>query len=207
MICNGCSYAPVYDDQGNKVAKRNCPYCRTPHASIAENKKRVEKRAHAGDSIAIYNLGYYYSEGIYGYPQDYTKALELYYRAAELGYAEAYCNIGYAYDHGEGVEKDEKKANHYYELAAIKGNADARYNLATTEKKAGNMNRALKHYMIAVASGDSVALKQIKRLYSKGHATKEDYSKALRSYQEFLSEIKSSQRDEAAAYADYYRYY
>ena len=137
--------------------------------------------------------------GICGYQQDHIKALELYHRAAELDCANAYVSIGYAHNYGKGVEVNKKKAKHYYELAAMKGDADARYNIATTEKNTGNMNRALKHYMIAVGSGHSNSLNQIKRLYSIGHATKEDYMKALQTYQAYLGEIKSPQRDEAAA--------
>ena len=105
------------------------------------------------------------------------------------------------------MEKDERKANRYYELAAIKGDVGARYNLATNEKSAGNMNRALKHYMIAVVSGDSISLNKVKELYSNGHATKEDYTKALQSYQEYLGEINSPQRDKAAIDNVDYRYH
>ena len=119
----------------------------------------------------------------------------------------AYCNIGYAYSHGEGVEVDMKKATHYYELAAMKGNAMARHNVALIEKKAGNIDRALKHYMIAARSGWSNSLKGMKQLYSNRHATKEQYTKALQLYQTYLSEIKSKQRDEAASADEDYRYY
>ena len=69
------------------------------------------------------------------------------------------------------------------------------------------MDRALKHHMIAVADGYSKSLKDIHELYSDGHATKEDYTKALQSYQAYLGEIKSKQRDEAAAAREDYRYY
>ena len=105
------------------------------------------------------------------------------------------------------MEVDKEKAKHFYGLAAMKGDADARYNLATTEKNAGNINRALKHYMIAVQGGDSVSLDTIKVLYKYELATKENYTKALRSYQEYLGEIKSPQRDKAAAAHEDYRYY
>ena len=67
----------------------------------------------AGDSQAIYNLGCCYRDGIKGFPQNHTKALELWHQAGELGYTIAYNNIGYAYQHGEGVEVDKKKAKHY----------------------------------------------------------------------------------------------
>ena len=47
----------------------------------------------------------------------------------------------------------------------------------------------------------------IKQMYTDGYSTKEDYTKALQLYQAYLGEIKSKQRDEAAAYSDRYRYY
>ena len=207
-ICSGCHYAPVYDDQGNIVAKRKCPFCRVPTAkSNEEIIKRTMKRVEMNDPIAIFNLGVYYSDGEYGYPQDHIKALELWQKAAGLGNAEAYASIGYAYHHGDGVEVDNKKAKYYYELAAMKGDASARYNLGNAEKKAGNIDRAIKHYLIASRSGYSDSLKQIQRIYSNGQATKEDYTKALQLFQTYLAEIKSPQRDEAAAFSDEYRYY
>jgi uncharacterized protein len=52
-------------------------------------------------------------------PRNYYKALKLWHRAGELSYAEAYNNIGNLYYTGEGAERDEKKADHYYELAAM----------------------------------------------------------------------------------------
>ena len=36
VICSGCCYAPVYDNQGNKVDNKKCPYCRTPWPSSYE---------------------------------------------------------------------------------------------------------------------------------------------------------------------------
>ena len=50
------------------------------------------------------------------------------------------------------------------------------------------------------------SLKNIKNMYIDGYATKDDYAKALRGYQAFVDEIRSDQRDEAAAIHDY-RYY
>ena len=40
-----------------------------------------------------------------------------------------------------------------------------------------------------------------------GHATRDDYAKALRAYQAYLEEIKSDQRNKAAEYSDRYKYY
>jgi len=207
-ICSGCSYAPVYDNQGNKVDEKKCAFCRTPWPkSRDEAIERANKRMEKDDAIAIYNIGVFYRDGSNGFPQDYTKALELWHRAAELGNAKSYCNIGYAHDYGEGVEVDKKKAIHYYEQAAMLGHTGARYNLGLNEVDADNFDRAIKHFMIAIRDGYADSLDKIKQLYTKGYATKDDYTKALQLYQTYLGEIKSRQRDEAAAANEENRYY
>ena len=206
LICSGCAYAPVYDDKGNIVTEKSCPFCRTPNPTNEEAINRANKRVECGDAMAIYDLANNYANGV-GHQQDYTKALELYHRAAEFGYAEAYFNVGCSYDCGLGVKQNKKKAMHYYELAAIGGCMMSRHNLGIDEEDAGNMDRSLKHYMIAVRGGVSNAVKGVQRLYSDGYATKDDYSQALESYQAYLGEIKKYQRDEAAAAHDTYKYY
>jgi len=208
VICSGCIHAPLYDNQGNEVNNAKCPFCRIPTPySDEEGIKRFRKRVEANDAMAICHLGCYYRDGLHGLPRDYTKALELYHKAAELGYAKAYCSIGYAHDYGEGVIVDKEKAIHYYELAAMGGDEVARYNLGNKEHRAGNMDRALKHYMIATRDGLAVSLEEIKEMYSNGQATKENFTEALCTYQEYLGEIKSAQRDKAAAVDEDNRYY
>ena len=151
-------------------------------------------------------IGCYYATGDDGFVQDDIKALELWHQSGELGYSPAYTNIGYAYSIGDGVGVDEKKAVHYYEQAAIGGNEVARNNLGCIEEDAGNTERALKHWMIAVKSGCNNSLKGIQDLYTEGNATKEDYTAALHAYQAYLNEIKSAQR-EASVISDDYKYY
>ena len=211
VICSGCAHAPVYDDQGNKVdnEKQNeCAFCRVvAPKSDEEMMERERNRMEKDDPIAIYNQGCNYREGACGFPQDYAKALDLFHRAAKLGHAGAYLGIGNVYDIGQGVKVDKKKAKHYYELSAIGGDTQARYNLGCMEMMEGNIDIALKHLMIAVRGGHTKSLEMIKLLYSKGQATKDDYTKALRLYQEYLGEIKSDQRDKAAAAGDGNRYY
>ena len=207
-ICSGCSHAPVYDSQGNEVDNKKCPFCRTPPpASNEDNVERLKVRMETEDPEAVYAIGLYYSRGLRGVKQDHTRAFELWHQAAELGCSEAYCNIGYAYDHGEGVEVDYKKAVHYYELAAMAGDVESRHNLGNNEVRAGNFDRALKHYMIAASAGLSDSLEMIKQMYKNGDATKDDYMTALRLYQEYLVGIKSRQRDEAAEFDERNRYY
>jgi len=174
--------------------------------SFEETIKRYEKRTEMNDPLGIYNLGCRYALGRLGLPQNVAKALELWHQGAELGNAEAYYSIGHAYRNGEGVERDDKKATHYFELAAMGGNVEARHNLACLEGRAGNTDKALKHFMLAVKGGYAASLGIIKLMYIEGEATKDEYAKALRSYQAYLDEIKSEQRDEAAV-ADGNKYY
>ena len=122
VVCSGCVYAPVYDDQGNEVYDEKCPFCRTKLPKLdEEDRKREMKRVEMNDPLAIGKQGGYYADGKKGFPQDYKKALESWHRAAELGYALAHSCIGYAYINGEGVEVDKKKAKHYYELSGYEG--------------------------------------------------------------------------------------
>jgi hypothetical protein len=200
VICSGCIHA--VQSRATKQEHDICPFCRTPPlSSREENKmiKRYEKRMELNDPIAIYDMGCMYKDGECGCPQNDAKALELWHRAAELGDATAYYSIGVAYDIGNGVERDEKKANHYWELAAMGGNVTARHNLGVREGLAFKMDRALRHWMIAVDNGYAQSLENIEHFYKNGYATKDDYAKALRSYQAYLNEIKSAQRDEAAS--------
>ena len=74
------------------------------------------------------------------------------------------------------------------------------------DEEAGNIERALKHYMIAVRGGHDRSVKAIQQSYTDGHATKNQYANSLRSHQLYVNEIKSGQR-EAAAIHDGYRYY
>ena len=127
IICSGCRYAPVYDNLGNEISEEKCPFCRTPAPySIEEFNERLQRRVELDDAAAIYNLGNYYRDGIYGFPQDYDKAFELFVRAGELGSVNAYCSVGAAYEFGRSVEIDKKKAMYYCELAAIRGNVNAK---------------------------------------------------------------------------------
>ena len=186
-----------------------CPFCRTPTCTtekelVKQTMKRIE---HDNDSHAMFNLGCNYDYGEFGLPQNRAKGLEFWHRASELGHSGAYYNVGYGYHVGNGVERDLKKAQHYWELAAMGGDDTARNNLGLLEKKDGNMDRALKHFMISAMGGLSGSLNSIQELFMHGHATKDDYAKALRAHQAYLDEIRSDQRDEAAALDKYFKYY
>ena len=118
--------------------------------------------------------------------QDITKANELRLQAGELGSATVYYNIANSYSNGAGVERDTKKAKHYNELAAIGGDVNARRHLGVLEGKAGNTERVIKYFMIAARAGNDESLKEIPQLFMSGHATKNDFEKALRAHKEAM---------------------
>ena len=197
LLCNGCIYTIEREDN-----RGLCPFCRTPNAtSDREATERLKKRAsEANDADAIFIRGYEYYNGERGFTQNYNKANKLFLRAGKLGCAEGYSKIGYAYRNGQGVERDENKAKYYYELAAMGGCVNARQNLGLWEDEAGNVDRAMKHLMISAGAGWDNSVKKIQQFFLEGHATKDDFEKALRAHKGAKDEMKSAQRDAAAAF-------
>jgi len=183
-----------------------CPYCRTPPVNTSrsniddeEEIRRLNKLVNNGNAESIFQLGGYYARGLYGMPQDYQKANELFLKAGELGCATAYYNLGNSYDNGNGVEVDKKKAKHYYEHAAIKGCVNARHNLGALEGHSGNDQRAKRHFLIAARAGHKSSLDVVRAMYADDKiATKEEYANTLRAYQKRSDEMKSVARDTAA---------
>ena len=219
-ICCGCVHAAVKmkdgelksDGKGNYLMVNtdkapNCPFCRTaPPSSMKEQNERFKERMKLNDAMAFYNTACLYYHGDGGLPKSLKKSVELHLRAGELGCSASNYAVGLAYEKGRGVRRDMKKAVYYYELAAMKGHPDARHNLGCYEDRVPNMKRALKHYTIASGCGFADSVKQVKEMYRCGYATKDDYMKALQAYQSYTAEVKSIQRDEAAAFDKRFRY-
>ena len=100
-----------------------------------------------------------------------------------------------------GVEVDKQKAKHYYELAAMAGDVNARHSLGRVEAlEAGNYQRAHKHLIIAAKAGDNIALGIVKKGFMKGFISKDEYANTLRAYHERQKETRSDMRDKAAAH-------
>jgi len=195
-ICNGCIYAMQVSE-----GKDLCAFCRTPIPSYDEQFKRTKKLMDKGNAEAFNMFAGYYVNGRRGIAQDWAKAREFTLKAGELGCASGYYNLGvaYEYDEGRGVEVNMKKAKHYYELAAMMGHVGARHNLGCLEGESGNYQRAMKHFTLAAKAGSEKSLNNIKQGFTNGMITKEEYANALRAYQKRQSEMKSDERDKAAA--------
>jgi tetratricopeptide (TPR) repeat protein len=204
-LCIGCHHEHKQQSNGSPT----CPFCRAAMPSAKEYIKMLGKRVDVNDSKATYELGYVYYDvdEQLSVEKDVDKAVELFHRAADLGSAEAYHDLGVMYADGDGVIKDETKAKHYFEKAAIRGCQKSRFNLGCIDADAGGFDRAIKHWLIAASCGEIGAVDCIKRAMNIGEATKDHYAQALRGYLLWRDEVKSDHRIRAAAYSDDYDFF
>ena len=195
-ICNGCVYANYKSNKNDRMKALRCPFCREV-ADDKENDKRLKKRIKAKDPAALTQIGIRrHQEG------DYDKAIESWTKAAELGDADAHYSLGSRYHFGQGVDKDLEKVIYHWEKAAIGGHPWARYNLAAFEEENGNMERAVKHFIINANLGCEKAMKELWRHYAKGNITKEDLDATLRTHHAAINEMKSPEREAAEAWRE-----
>ena len=153
--------------------------------------KRVE--ANDPNALVYYTL-------ILGDEGDYAAEFKYLTKAAGLGDAEAHYYLALMYLNGEGVEKDEKKEIYHLEEASIRGHPRARHNLGVNEMMNGRIERAMKHFIIAVNLGHDGSLKALKDYYKDGLVSKDCFAAALRGHYAAVKAIKSPQREAAARY-------
>ncbi|KAK1746748.1 zf-MYND and TPR domain-containing protein [Skeletonema marinoi] len=202
IICPGCDFSDLRRAKELQVggeAYGKCPFCRDPVPKKAKDfMTNIMKRAEVNDPIALCQMGVLRrDEG------DYSGAFQYLTKAADLGDAQAHYDLSCSYHNGLGVKKDKKKEVYHLEQAAIEGHVLARNNLGCVEEENGRMERAAKHWIIAVNLGHSHSLDAVKSCYRQGFVSKEDLAKALRAHQAALDAMKSPQRDEANAIRDY----
>ena len=191
IVCMGCNYA---DRKSKSGGGHRCPFCREALPDNEEFERRLVKRIEASDPAALRKMGgKCYNEG------DWDQALKYLTKAAELGNFHGHYMLGRMYDDGEGVEKDMEKAAYHWEKAAIGGHPYARHNLGYYEKEDGNIERAVKHYIIASKLGLKESMNVLWKHYSLGNITKDELETTLRSHQAALDAMKSPQREAAEA--------
>ena len=188
QICEGCNLANQIRETEARLLPK-CPFCRKAAPSTYEEFiEQLTKRVDAGDPVAICHLGAIrYKEG------DYDVAFDHLTRAVALGNVAAHYRVSLMYHNGQGVEKDEKRALHHAEKAAIGGHPTARHNLGVAEEENGQYARAVKHLIIAAKLGHVKSLERVKILYKAGYGTKDNFTEALRGYQTAIEAKKSSE--------------
>jgi len=191
LVCNGCEIADEISSGDDR-----CPFCREPAVTgKEENDKRVMERVKVNDPNALRKMGTRrIQEG------DYETSFEYYTKAAELGDTIAHYQLGCMYYSGEGVERDEEKGICHWERAAIGGHHSARHNLACIEERNGNIERSVKHLIIAANLGCEDSMKDLWKHFSAGNITKEELESTLRTHKAAIDATKSAQRDAAETY-------
>jgi len=195
LICDGCDYA---NDIREAEASLNpgCPFCRETRPSNHKglDKQRM-KRINMNDPVAMYE------EGVVQYEKgDYGSAFEYFTKAAVLGNADSHYQLAGMYHMGQGVEKDREKEMCHLEKAAIDGHPNVRFNLGCEEEGSGNIERAVKHFIIAATQGHDKSIKLLMAAYRSGMISKEELAATLRAHQAAVDATKSPQRDAAEEY-------
>ena len=99
--------------------------------------------SHVGNNTtAQFLLGRCYERGE-GVEKNLSKAVELYTKAADQGYAPAQCYLGRRYVMGEGVEKNLSKAVELFTKAADQGNAWAQCKLGRCYERGEGVEKNL----------------------------------------------------------------
>ena len=154
----------------------------------------LQKKADAGDVLAITLLGYAYATGD-GISQDYHKANAYYLKAISHQKwntvssdvrGEVYTNLGNNYHAGRGVRQDYHKAVEYYRKAADLGTAEAVYNLGNMyrlgEGVRQDYHKAVEYYRKAADLGITYAMYNLGGSYLNGEGVRQDYRKAKEYY-------------------------
>ena len=118
--------------------------------------------------------------------KDYSKAFDLYSKAAEKGLAEAQNNLGSMYQNGWGVTQDYEKAKELYTKAAEQELAEAQYNLGVMYKNGWgvtqNYEKAKELYTKAAEQELAEAQYNLGMMYECGEGVTQDYEKAKEWY-------------------------
>lgn len=197
IVCDGCIEEIRDKDNRKEKVGDLCPFCRVVSTS-SNTVELVKKRMELNDPDAFMVMAHITSVGTYGQKKDEEKAVSLMEKASELGSVDANTSLGFAYLQGTfGLQKDIGKAKRYLENAAIKGNCEARYRLGCMDNTKETVSRGVKHFIIGARDGHEPSLVSVKKAFTAGYATKEEYEDTLRAYNESLNATKTKEREKA----------
>jgi TPR repeat protein len=158
--------------------------CQSDQSEQSAPELSLEERAERGDPEAQNEMGLAANDD-----HRYAEAFKWFQLAAKQGLAKAQLSVGYAYDEGLGVTKDQVEAVHWYALAAAQGNAQAEFNLGMcyhhgegveSTDPALNRSLAIKWFSLALSHGNKGAANGLGLVYE--HASSADYKEALQWY-------------------------
>jgi hypothetical protein len=187
-VCGGCVHSFLKAGNDDK-----CPFCNSKQGGKTDKEKveEVMKRVEANDPASINLLANNYLHGHEGLQQDRTKAIELYTKAAGLGFGDSHYQLGSLYYKGG----DMKKANFHHEAAAMAGHEVARNWLGGMETKSGTLERAIQHFTIAASAGHFTSMHLLMLSFQQGCISRESIDSTLAAYNHSCAEMRSEARD------------
>ena len=121
---------------------------------------------------------------------------------AEAGDTEAQTNLGWMYDNGEGVPKNDGEAVKWYRKAAELGYAIAQHNLAFMYAMGKGVAQddveAVKWYRKAAGQGFAEGQRNLGLMYYKGEGVSKDYGEALKWFRKAADQGHADSQDKLA---------
>lgn len=139
--------------------------------------------AHTPEALAIFKEGQqYYKAG------DMARAAQVFRRCADMGDAACQLQIGWHYDTGKGVARNDAEAVRWYRAAAEQEHRVAQFNLGNMHQLGRgvrkNCRAAVEWYARSSAHNYAPGLYGLGRMYQFGFGVKEDRAKAHALYRQ-----------------------
>lgn len=154
-----------------------------------DNDKAQELMSDAADAqnvMALHDLGWWYEKGLAGVKKDPKRAITLYRRAAESGWALSAFSLHFCYFNGVGVRKSETLALEWCRRAAEGGLAAAPARLGwlyeTGRGTKADAAEAVRWYRKSADQGEAAGQAALAWLYLTGRGVKKDVREAARLY-------------------------
>ena len=181
-----------------------CPYCRAPFPEDWEEGlqrlyDRIEVRDDRDYTIAVNQLGSYYSSGEHGLPQNLKKAEELFTKAYDLGNPDAAWHLYLLY-HNYYPNQNEKEKK-YLVRGEMIGNMECTSVLAKLACDSGNGEECARLCMKAALLGEDTS--NLLQCYRHNLLSKDDLATTLRAIQAVKDEVTTKRRDFAHRFKEF----
>lgn len=145
--------------------------------------EQLKTRAESGDLGAQHQLSDFLSQRD-SRTRGYDTAVNWLRQHAGRNQPDTLCLLGFLYEHGRGLPRNDAKAAENYEAAALLGNDCAQNNLASLYQYGHgvpkNLGKAMELYLASARQGNPVAQCNLASLYFTGAAVPRDLSEAAR---------------------------
>ena len=210
-ICGGCKFQhriKIINENDKRVQKKKppvtptCAFCRTTLPKSDEEKlAHLRNRVKRKDPESLANMARVHGDGELGLPVDEAKCIDLFRQSADLGFPDAYYQLGFFHCHGAmGLDQNDDETLKYWEKAAACGSLSARHNLGCVEETNGDFVAAMRHWRFSASSGARTTINALFGFFALGRLHHSDLTKSLQAFYLARAEMKSEGRDQYIAY-------